>query len=464
MGWYQGLTCSQRRILVSLAATVIVVVGLLVWSVWSTLGSRPALSPLPTPVLTPVSVLPTPTAQPSPTSTIEAVPSPSPTFEVSRAGFVAAAVAEARQARVRWGTPLTLVDDTGMAQAIYTHYQAHPPLMERAQPSLEALHLWFWDPLRLDVVSQAKGAAAFYAPELKELYLRRDWTSSLDVLDVHLAYGYARALPDQMGTIEAFLDDGASLDRWLAAAAVADGDALVSVWLYRGVEPGTAAARAIQDEIAEAICPHWRAEDPLLATVSCLPIRLGADFATSQYLAGGVPALDAAILRPPRSTEQLLDPERYATGDEPRALLPMAPKLGRDWVLTSTETLGAALMRVVLGELSDGAIADEAVSGWGGDLLQVWQTSEGETVAAWQTAWDDISAAMAFYGHLRDELPGGLVEGTARGVTPTVRLPGGRWWAGTRGVVFLYRRGDTVWLIWGDEPTAVETVVASVGQ
>ncbi len=87
---------------------------------------------------------------------------------------------------------MTVVDDTGMAQAIYAHFQRWTPEVLREKLVLEALHLWFWDPLRLDVVAQSEQAAAFYAPEVEELYLRRDWDGSLEILESQLAYVLAK--------------------------------------------------------------------------------------------------------------------------------------------------------------------------------------------------------------------------------------------------------------------------------
>lgn len=469
MRWYRSLTRRQRIILAALALGVVLVMGLLAWSVWrtvrGTMHAEPVVSPVPTPRSQTVSPLPTPTPQPSATPTVTPSPTPTPAFDVSRAGLVAEEVADARQSLTRWGTPLTLVGKTGMAQAIYRHYQVWPPLVIRARPALEGLRLWFWETLRLDVVAQTEATAAFYAPHTEELILRRDWPGDLETLETHLAYGYARALPDQYGDLLTLIDEAPTLDRKLALIAIAEGDALVSTMLYRGLDPESAAARRLRMEIAQAICPRWQLEDALLEDLTCLAYRLGSQFAVAQYQAGGTEALDELILRPPRSTEQLLDHERYVAFEQPVLLPPLTPELGDDWVLTTTETLGQALMGVVLAEwlqLPDGDIAE--VVGWGGDLLQVWQGPEAETLAVWQIAWDDNSAAVRTYGALKEALPRPLVPGRISDTTPTAGLPRGRWWAGREGAAFLYRRSDTLWLIWGTGADPVEIAASAIEQ
>lgn len=473
MRWYRNLTPAQQRILLVLAFSVIAVLGLLGWSVWSTLRSDAQLSPLasplqsvpltPSPVYTPTATLsatltlsptPTPTFTPRPTAT--ATPTPRPTFDIANAGLIAADVAEARSSSIRWGTALTLVDEHGMAIAVYRRYVNQPPFVLRARQTLDALGIWFWDDLGVDTVTQADQTAAFYGPETGELYLRRDWDQSMAILETQLAYGYARALPDQYGELLSMFQEAATLDRQLALSAVAQGDALISTWRYYGVSPDSSAARALQRVVAQAACPVWRVEDILLAELACLSLDLGADFATQRYQAGGLAALDEMILRPPRSTEQLLHPERYISGDEPRLMIPLAPDLEPAWVLTKTDTLGEGILGTTLLEWSQGQVDTAAVLDWGGDLLQIWETPDGGRVALLQTVWDNAAAAGRFYNELRKVMPDPLLDQPITDITVAAGMPRGRWWANEQGGVLLYRRAEWVWLVWGNQVEAVE--------
>jgi hypothetical protein len=476
VGWFRILTASQRRILSGLALSVVIVTVVLGWTVWSSYAQPEALSPLPTPSAPPPTA--TPTLMPSATSTPEPTPSPTPrpAFDTSRAGIIASEVTAARQVSARWGTPLTLVDGTGLARVLHHHYQEHPLLAVRIRPVLEAFHLWFWDALRVDVVTQSAQAASFYSPQSRELYLRRDWTGTQEALEMHVAYGYARAVPEQVGDLgglQAEASAGATfaVDRELALQAVAEGDALIAVLLHLGVTPGSPRAREIQAELAKAVCPRWQVDDPLLNELSCLAFELGAHFATTLYLEGGTAAMDSAILRPPRTTRQILHPDLYLQPpsteaglpqDEVRLLNPLQPNLGRGWVLTSTATMGEAMVGILVKEWSSEAVEPETVSGWTGDLLQVWQDGGGERVAVWQTAWDESIVAGRFYGRLLDVLPRILVSGLITDTTPPASVPRGRWWSGAGGTVFLYRSREQVWLIWGSDADAVAAVAGEI--
>ncbi len=462
MNWYRSLTPTQRRILLALALSVVVVVSLLTWRVRSMLQAAQSLSPLPVPAAGGESVLPTPTPALTPTPNLAPSPTATSPFDISLAGIVASEVVDARQFTTRWGTPLTVVDDTGMARAIYAHFRRWAPVVPREKLVLEALHLWHWDPLRLDVVTHSEEAVAFYAPEVEGLYLRRDWDGSLETLETQLAYGYARALPDQYGDLVALIEAAPSLDRRLALTAIAEGDAFVSTLLYRGITPGKAGTDAVYEEISRAVCPQWQTEDTLLDDLSCLSFRLGVDFAVAQYQSGGIQALDEMILRPPRSTEQLLDHARYIGSEEPVVFVPLDAGLGGDWILTATETLGQAFIEIVLSQWSRGMAGEDVAVDWGGDLLQVWHGPDNGALSAWQIVWDDSSAAVRFHADLVEVLPRALVPGLIRDTQAPASLPRGRWWSGRQGSVFLYRRADTIWLIWGTDTTAVEAVGAAL--
>ncbi|MBN2002474.1 MAG: hypothetical protein JXA21_03890 [Anaerolineae bacterium] len=460
MRWYHHLTSSQRRILSGLAAGVILVLGLLGWSVWRTLRVSPLSSPPVTPVTPQVS---TATVTPSPTPTPTETPTPVPTFSVADAGNIADRVAEARNVLPRWGTPLTLVTEHEMTTMLYQHYQTYPPLVLQLQMPLKALRLWFWEEAQTDPRAQAQNTAAIYLPQSEELYLQRAWDGANEVLDAQLAYGYARAIPDQYGDLPRLLAEAATLDRKLALSAVADGDALVALYLYSGVEPGSEEAQTLAETVKRASLPYWKSKDLLLTDLSQLTLMMGNDFATYQYAHGGTAALDEAILRPPRSTEQILHPERYASNEPPAALTPVDVDLGKDWDLYYEDTLGEALLRLVILEWSEGKLPADSVTEWGGDLLQIWLGPDEQDVVALHLAWDSNRMAGLFYGKMLELLPGPLAIGRETQEPPTQALPNGRWWAGTQGAAFLRRGGDRVYIVWGSDSVAVEKVSIALG-
>ena len=460
------MTKAQRLILALLALGTVVVIGLLGWSVWSTLEAGPP------------TLVPTPTNQhitlstPTPTSHPTEVPSPTviPTFDVSKAGEIAAQVADVRGFQGFWGTPLTLVNQHNLSVALYRYYSVYPPFVTQSEIIWDALNLRDLDPElapelpagALDVVTHAGNIAAIYFPETEEFYFRRDWTGSLDELEMQLVYGYARALPDQYGDIVGLISEAASLDRRLALSAVAEGDALHTMWLYADADANSPRAEQLTEIITTGTTPYWKNNDPTYDQLMRLSLELGGHFATEMAEHGGLAALDEVIVRPPRSTEQILHIDRYLDGDEPKVLSPIEPQLGRDWTLQATETIGEALIGLTLADWSLGQYTMESAEDWGGDLLQVWDTEDGAQLAVWQFVWDTYTATARFYDQLLDLMPRPVLRGIVRDTTLSAGLPRGRWWAGGQGAVFMYRRANRITLIWGNDEAVVEETAAAL--
>ena len=274
----------------------------------------------------------------------------------------------------------------------------------------------------LDVVAHAKKAAAIYFPETEEFYFRRDWTDALDVLEMQLLYGYARALPDQYGNMTRLIAEAPSLDRRLALSAVMDGDALLTLWLYADADFDSPRAAELAEIVSAANSPAWKQSEPVFDTLMRLPLTLGGPFAAAMVENGGLEALDAVIVRPPRSTEQILHIDRYLDGDEPQVLTPVELQLQSSWTLQATETLGEALIGLTMADWSLSQFSPQVAENWGGDLLQVWDTDDGSHLALWQLVWDSSADAAIFYGNLLELLPTSTTARDCAGYNTSFRL------------------------------------------
>lgn len=448
----RGLTLGQRAILSILALAV---VGVWVF-MWQTIRATQQ-------GLATVSLLPTPTPGPTATFSPTATPAPTPTpgFTLLTAGTLAREVAAARGLLSRWETPLTPVDAYDLSVVLYRRYQTQPPFPLSERALLESLELWPADlEPALDPVAQAQLAPALYFPDEEQLYVRRDWSGEIATMRTLVAYSYARALADQYGNFPRLEAESSSLDRRLALESLAQGDALLALWLYAGVTPGSPEADALTETVAEIILPQWRTPAPLLERLTRLPLELGSAFAITQYHSGGVAAMDAAVHRPARATRQLLEPESYATWNASQVFDPLTVDLGRDWSVGPGETVGAALMAFTFAEWG-GETLTPTVAGWSHDLLQTWEGPEGKRVVLWQTAWDSTAEATAVFESLVRLAPTRL----SGAVTLTLRPSGvnwGRWWANDGGAVYLYRSSARVWLLWGDDVAAVETIARAL--
>jgi len=447
------LTPSQRRLLIGLGVVLVVVLGAMAWTVWTSLQAMPTISLIPTPSPAPTWT-PTPTITPVPTVT------PTPFFATGEAGEIARQVAEAREVLPRWETPLTFVDTYDLSVVLYRYYQETPPFPLSAQRMLMALDLWPAVDVEADPVSQAETIGAIYLPAERQLYLRRDWEDSFRKLRSQAAYGYARALSEQYGDLARLRADATSLDQILALDAAALGDALVTFWRYADVEPGSPGAEALQGLLEPAILPLWRDSSPELDALTRLSLELGRDFAVARYEAEGLSALDDILRQPPRTTEQLLHPLEYEAHGDFTALAPLEPDLDAGWTLTQTGMAGQALLQFTFEAWASEKMTT-TVEGWDGDLLQIWSGPEGDEVVLWQTVWDSRFDAFNVEAQVPARLPDRVSGYVREAERPEGLLPG-TWWEGSGGAAFFYRYLDRVWLVWGDDVEVVERVAAAL--
>src|SRR5205085_6086849 len=78
---------------------------------------------------------------------------------------------------------------------------------------------------------------------------------------------------------------------------------------------------------------------PLTESATYFPYEEGVAFAALLYQNGGWDAVDAAFKNPPRSTEQVLHPDRYIGGDAPKPIALPALQLN-GWHRITEDTLG----------------------------------------------------------------------------------------------------------------------------
>jgi hypothetical protein len=125
----------------------------------------------------------------------------------------------------------------------------------------------------------------------------------------------------------------------------------------------------------------------------------GLNFVQTLVEQGGFAALDAAWTNLPRSTEQILHPDRYDTYELPLQVTmePFEDVLGEGWQPVENKILGEwQLSRHLMSQLSFEESA-RAASGWGGGHYTVyWLQEEDALVLAFQLAWDTLEDAMDF--------------------------------------------------------------------
>jgi hypothetical protein len=139
----------------------------------------------------------------------------------------------------------------------------------------------------------------------------------------------------------------------------------------------------------------------------------------------------------PQSTEQILHPDRFRSGDAPVPLRLVTA----DPAPLHTDVLGEFEVRILLTELTGSeTVARASTLGWGGDRYAVYAAADGDALV-WWAVWDDEAAAEQFAAVLKREwgqrAAAGrqfAIERTYVGGAPGVRLidaPSG-WWGWKR--------------------------------
>jgi hypothetical protein len=149
------------------------------------------------------------------------------------------------------------------------------------------------------------------------------------------------------------------------------------------------------------------------------PYVLGMTFLTRGSVEGlrdGFPKddVDAAWARPPRSSEQILHPEKYwdaARRDDPKRVAIANPSriLGKGWTRAGAGVLGELTLGSLVGAVAPdpaelaaggGVWTNAAAAGWGGDRFELWTRGEATVVLA-LTVWDTVKDATEFSAALQ---------------------------------------------------------------
>lgn len=264
---------------------------------------------------------------------------------------------------------------------------------------------YFQTPLwELMLAEASKQVETFYSPDNQTL-----WILNGGVFDAYreVVYGnaYTSALLDQNFPPESSLP--LSFDEALARQALRAGDAqLVTeqhTQLLLNEAPET--ALSFMANIARPN-PAFPGELPLILVNEVLFVNdSGLQFVRALYERNSNwSEVNAAYDNPPRSTEQILHPEKYISGDAPRQV-----RLNRldsyfkeidpdsTWRLAFDQTLGEFYLRQHLILRMQAPEVEGMASGWGGDRFLLYvREQDGATVLVWKSVWDTVVDAREF--------------------------------------------------------------------
>lgn len=202
-----------------------------------------------------------------------------------------------------------------------------------------------------------------------------------------------------------------SADEAIAQLALFEGDAMVAMGAWLGAEAGAPVGRTLRRivEVTKRVPlsrvtrgeAHKKFDRALDLTKRRLefPYREGMLLVTDVYRTGGFPLVNRMYARPPRSTEQVLHPEKYLAGELPRPFADPKPPPG--YRLSAADTLGELDTRILLERCLDPGVAERAAAGWAGDRYGVFVGADRRLATAWISAWDTEEDAAEIEAALR---------------------------------------------------------------
>ncbi len=312
--------------------------------------------------------------------------------------------------------PVTVIDDTkarayallrlrrmipeAKMQADQTVYR----LLGLVPPDLDLLKTL------LDVLEEQAGG--YYDPGTRSLYLLDDMPK--EIAELLVAHEMTHALEDQRYDIDGRLakskhDDDATF----ALSSVVEGSATIAAAAYVAHR-----AAAGVDDFASVRTDRLSAMPAVMRRQLLGPYVLGMTFLKHGVVeprAKGFPRreVNAAWAHPPRSSEQILHPEKYwdpKRRDEPKRVSFSSPlrRLGDGWTRAISGVLGELTLGSLVGcetpDANDLAAGRDpwtnaAASGWGGDRFELW-TNDDAAVVLLATVWDTEKDAVEFLAAL----------------------------------------------------------------
>jgi hypothetical protein len=309
----------------------------------------------------------------------------------------------------------------------------------------------------------ADGIGGFYVPSSDELYVIGTGFGGVERFIFSHEYGHALVDQhfdlDQLGVYPICQGDA---QRCQAIQALVEGDATLAMsqWIEQYAGPQDL-LDILNYQAPAQIMPEQFAP-PFVAPNAQFPYVEGLDFVEAVYARGRWALVNAAYTDLPESTEQILHPGKYFSGDVPEEMpeTPLDDILGEGWRLLDSNSLGEWMTYLMLGYGADVeaqldlALAERAAAGWGGDRYRVYFNDEtGQTVMAARWSWDTAGDATTFGGALEDYLHeryGGNEVDSARG----------QCWEANAQRSCVYRAGrETLWLLAPDS-ALIEAVLA----
>jgi hypothetical protein len=236
--------------------------------------------------------------------------------------------------------------------------------------------------------------AGFYDPDSTTLFAVQGGDQG--TLHLVLAHELVHALQHQYLPLDSILHDSTDADAQVAAQAVLEGQATLAslVALVPGMDltSNDAFWTTFRDQLrAQQAGTSVYARAPMAIREGLtFPYVDGAEFV--RWFDRNHPGEVPFGAKMPASTEQVLHPDRYASGDRPVRIRFAGAAAG----VILDDTFGEFDIELLRTQLDGGAnVRTDPAIGWGGDRMRVYRSSDGPALV-WVTVWDEPRYAEQF--------------------------------------------------------------------
>jgi hypothetical protein len=249
----------------------------------------------------------------------------------------------------------------------------------------------------------------YYDPEA-EYYAMASWMPMAMQMPIAI-HELTHALQDQHYELDKLIDPGsATSDELMARTALIEGDATAVMLDYTRSLVGqgpisreeTTSSFILQNLSGAMLSSSLSKSPAALQAMMLFPYLSGLNFSHAILKSSGYEGIHRAFSRLPRSTEEILHPEKYFAQQRSFQILedpkpPKGVKLESDTAVF-TDTIGEFAVSTLLRAWLSPQQAADAASGWGGDKLVLYQIDDSsKVILLWHTAWDDQKEAQEFF-------------------------------------------------------------------
>ncbi len=246
----------------------------------------------------------------------------------------------------------------------------------------------------------------YYDPE-KKYYAMAAWMPTAFQMPIAV-HELTHALQDQHFDLEKLIDEKENPgDALMARLALVEGDATAVMLDYaRELQGGSpvsqdedVSAFMLQNLAGSMLSPGLSSAPPALQALLIYPYVSGLNFVHSILRDEGYKGVNKLFQNPPRSTEEILHPQKYGAEEKDFRDVPVGQTEFSAAIKEPeySDRLGEFVIATLLGSWIGPSAASASAGGWAGDRIALFNR-EGSDLGyvAWWTSWDTTKDAEEF--------------------------------------------------------------------